>query len=127
MNFVNDVNFVRRIGGRVFARFAQFADLFDAVVAGAVNFEHVERTAFSDFNAAGIGVVEVNFGSAGAIQRLGKNAGDGGFAGAARAAKKIRVCDALLRDGVAERLGDVLLADDIGEALRAIFAGNDLI
>ena len=35
--------------------------------------------------------------------------------------------DAVLLDGVRERLGDVLLADDVGETLRPIFSGYDLI
>jgi hypothetical protein len=37
------------------------------------------------------------------------------------------VRDALLLDGVGERLGDVLLPDDLGEPLRAVFSGDDLI
>jgi len=41
--------------------------------------------------------------------------------------KKIRVGDALLRDGVGERLRDVFLSDNVGETLRAVFAGDDLI
>ena len=127
VNFVNDVDFERRIGGRVFAGLAQFADLFDAVVARAVNFQNVERAAFGDFNAARILVVEIDFRAAGAVQAFGEDAGDGGLAGAARAAKQVGVRDALLLDGVGERLGDVLLPDDVGEPLRAVFSGDDLI
>ncbi len=67
------------------------------------------------------------FGSAVAVQAFGEDAGDGGFAGAARAAKQIGVRDALLLDGVGERLGDVFLADDVGETLRAVLSGYDLI
>ena len=47
--------------------------------------------------------------------------------GAARPAKQIGVRDALLLDGVGERLRDVLLPDDVGETLRAVFSGYDLI
>jgi hypothetical protein len=32
-----------------------------------------------------------------------------------------------LPDGVGQRLGDVLLADDVGETLRAVLSGDDLI
>ena len=106
---------------------AQLADLVDAAVAGAVDFEHVERAAFGDFLAARIVVVEIHLRAAGAVQAFGKNAGDGGLAGAARAAEKIGVGDAVLLDGVGERLRDMLLADDIGETLRAILSGYDLI
>ena len=31
------------------------------------------------------------------------------------------------RDGVGQGLGDMLLADDVGEALRAVFARYDLV
>ncbi len=49
VNFVNDVDFELRIGRRVFAGLAQFAHLFDAVVARAVNFQNVQRAALGDF------------------------------------------------------------------------------
>ena len=97
VNFVNDVNLELRIGRRVFAGLAQFAHLFHAVVARAVNFQHVQRAAFGDFLHARIIVVEIHLRAAGAIQAFGENAGDGGFAGAARPAKQIGVRDAFLR------------------------------
>ena len=33
----------------------------------------------------------------------------------------------ILRDGVAERAHDVILTEDIGEGLRAVFSGEDLV
>jgi len=45
MDFVNDVNFELRVGGRVFAGLAEFAHLLDAVCARAVNFQNVEAAA----------------------------------------------------------------------------------
>ena len=127
VDLVNDVDFELRIGGRVFAGLAEFADLFDAVVARAVNFQNVERAALGNFNAARVLVVKIGFRAAGAIQAFGKNAGDGGLAGAARAAKQVGVRDAFLPDGIGERLRDVFLPDHVGKPLRAVFSGNDLI
>ena len=106
---------------------AQFTDLFDAVVACAVNFKDVERAAFGDFLDVEIFIVEVYFGTAGGVEAFGKDAGDGGFAGAAGAAEKVSVSDALLLDGVGEGLRDVLLADNVSETLWAIFSGDNLI
>jgi hypothetical protein len=37
------------------------------------------------------------------------------------------VGNALLLDGVRQRLRDVFLTDDVSEALRAILSGDDLI
>ena len=127
VDFVDDEDFELRRRRHVFDRLAQLADLLDAVVARAVNFQHVHGTALGDLLAARVGVVEVHLRAGGAVEALGEDAGDGGFAGAARAAEQVGVRDAVLRDGVGERLGDVLLADDIREPLRAIFAGDDLV
>jgi hypothetical protein len=127
VEFVNDVDFELRVRGRVFARLAQFADLLDAVVARAVNFQHVERAAFCDFLGARIAVVKINLRAAGAVQTFCKNSGNCRFTSSTRAAKKIRVRDAFLRDGVGQRLRDVLLSDDVGETLRAVFSGDDLV
>ena len=85
------------------------------------------RAAFGDFLAARVVVVEVHLRPAGAVEAFGEDAGDGGLAGAARAAEQVGVRDAVLLDGVGERLRDVLLADDVGEPLRAILPGYDLI
>ena len=115
------------MGGGVLAGLAELADLFHAVVAGAVDFQHVQRAALGDFDAARIGVIKLHLRAARAVQAFGEDAGDGGLACAARAAEEVGVGDALLGDGVGERLGDVLLADHVGETLRAIFAGDDLI
>ena len=127
VDFVNDVDLELGAGRGVLAGLAQLADLLDAVVAGAVDFEHVQRAAFGDFLAARVVVVEIHLRAAGAIEALGEDAGDGGFAGAARAAKQVGVGDALLLDGVGQRLGDVFLAHHIAEALRPILPGYDLI
>ena len=127
VDFVNDVDFKLGGGGGVFDGVAEIADLFDAVVAGAVDFQNVNGAAFGDLLAAGVVVGEIDAGAVGAIEAFGEDAGDGGLAGAARADEQKGVGDAALRDGVAERLRDVLLADDVREALRAILAGYDLV
>ena len=54
---------------------------------------------------AGIVVGEVDFRAAGAVEALGEDAGDGGFARAARPDKQVGVGDAVLRDGVAPGSG----------------------
>jgi hypothetical protein len=37
------------------------------------------------------------------------------------------VGDAVLGDGIGQGLGDMLLADNVGETLRAVFARYDLV
>ena len=127
MNFVDDVDFEFRCRRRVFDRVAQFPDFFDAAVAGAVNFQHVERAAVGNLPATGVIVIEICLRAAFAIEALGEDAGDGGFAGAARATEEVGVGDAVLPNGIGQRLGDMLLADDVAEALRPVLTRYDLI
>jgi hypothetical protein len=127
VNFVNNVDFELRIGGRVSAGFPQFTDLFDAIVTRAVDFEDIERAALGDFFASRVVFLEINFRAAGTVQAFRENARDGRFPGATGATKEIRVRDALLLDCLGERFGNVLLADNLAESLRPIFSRYYLI
>ena len=85
------------------------------------------RAALGDFIGARIIVGEIDLGAVGAIEAFGENPGDGGFAGAARADEEVGVGNAVLGDRIGQRLGDMLLADNVGETLRAVFARYDLV
>ena len=52
-----------------------------------------------------------------------ENAGDGGLADAAVAGEDVAVRDAVPRERVQERTGDVILSNDVSEAKRAVLAG----
>ena len=127
VDLVDVVDLELPAGGGEADGFAQVADLFDAVVRGAVDFQHVERAAFGDLDADVLVGVEVGFRAVGAVERLGENAGGGGLAGAARADEKIGVGEALLGDGVAQGAHDVVLSEDVVEGFGSVFAGEDLI
>ena len=58
-----------------------------------------------------------------AIERHGQDSGDGGFADAAMSTEDVPMSDSLLLEGVAQSASHVILAGDVGEALRAVFAG----
>ncbi len=58
----------------------------------------------------------------GAVERLGQDAGRAGLARAARPGEEIGVGHPLLAQGIAQRLGDVLLADDLVKGLAAPLA-----
>ena len=117
----------RELAGAYLQVSRQLAHLFDAVIAGAVDFEHVQGPALGDFDAARVFVVEIHLGAVGAVEAFGEDAGDGGFAGAAGAAEEVGMGDALLFDGVRQRLGDMLLAYDVAETLGTVFSGYDLV
>ena len=60
-------------------------------------------------------------------QRLGQDARRAGLADAARAGEQEGVVDAVLGDGVRQRARDVLLADQLREALRPVLARQDQV
>ncbi len=123
----NFLAYQARIGRGELDGLAQLANLVHAVVAGPVDLEHVQRPALANFLTAGVLVVELDPGPVGAIQALGKDAGDGGFPGAAGADEQVGMGDPLLPDRIDQRLGDMVLADHIGEPLWAVLARYYLI
>ncbi len=58
-----------------------------------------------------------------AVERSCEDTRDGGLADAAMAGKNVAVSDAVLRERVEQRSGDVILSDDVGEELGAVLAG----
>ena len=127
MDLIDVVDAVLADGGGVVHAFSEGADVIDAVVGGPVDFGDVEGAAFGDFDADGVGGVEVCFGAVGAVEGFGEDAGGGGFSGAARADEEVGVGEAVLGDGVAQGADDVVLSEDVVEGFGAIFPGEDLI
>jgi hypothetical protein len=105
----------------------QVADLFDAIVARAVDFEDIEAVAAGNF-AAGIAFAARILGRAfDAIERLGKNAGGGRFAHPARSDKKISVGQPVALHRIAQGAHHGVLTEDLFESLRTVFAGENLV
>ena len=129
VGLVEDVDLVTVAGGRVAGCVAQFANLVDATVGGGVNLDDIDGVAGADLGAGFAGLAWLGGGArraadgVAAVEGHGEDACDGGLADAAMAAEDVSVGDAVLQERVGERDGDVVLADDVGEALRAVFAG----
>ena len=62
-----------------------------------------------------------------AVQTFGENAGDGGFAYAARAREQIGVVQPPVGKGVLQGFNNVLLPNEIGEGFGSPFAGENLV
>ena len=127
VHLVDDVDLELRRGRRVHTGLAQLTHLIDAVVAGAVDLQHVDRAALGDLVALRIVIGKIDLRPVGAVEALGKNPRQGRLAGSPWPAEQIGVRDSLTTDGVGQRLADVILADDIAEALRTVFPGYDLV
>ena len=127
VHFVDNVDFEPRLSRRITCVLAQLAHLFDAVVARAVDLEHVEAIARRDLAA----VIAHAAGSHGwpvdAIERFRQNTCGGCLARATRADEQISVREPVLQDSILERTRDVLLPDNIVERLRPIFTREHLV
>ena len=120
VDFVDDVDLEPRAAGTNADVLTQLADLVDAAVAGPVDLQHVDVLARADALADVALVAGRRRGALFAIQRLGEDAGGGRLAHAPRPGEQIGVAYAVAGDRVLQRLGDVLLADQLRETLRAI-------
>ena len=97
----------------------------DAVVAGAVDLEHVHVLAGGDALADVAFAAGRGRRSLLAVERLGEDAGGRGLADAACSGEEIGVGDAVALEGVGQGAGDRLLADEVGEGLRPIAPRQD--
>ncbi len=127
MDFVDDVDAVLSAKGRELHVLANLPHVVDAGIGGAVDLHHIDGGALCDFEAVDAGVAGVAGWSLFAVQRLGQNAGDRGFADSAGAGKEIGMRNAFRVDRIHQRLNDVRLADHIIERAGSVFSGGDLI
>ena len=129
VRLVEDVDLVLVARGAVAGGVAELADLVDAAVGGGVDLDDVDGVAGADLGAgladvAGLGGgAELAADGVAAVERHGQDAGDGGLADAAVAGEDVAVGDAVLGERVHQGHGDVVLSDDVGEALGTVFAG----
>ncbi|EKY07669.1 hypothetical protein HMPREF9120_00948 [Neisseria sp. oral taxon 020 str. F0370] len=111
VHFVDDIDFVFARGGGVLGVFQYFADVVDAGVGGGVDFQKVDVASGVDVAAAlafaaGFAVLRLF-----AVEAFGEDAGDGGFADAARAGEQVGVVQTAFVEGVLQGFDDVFLAD----------------
>lgn len=127
MHFVDQIYLVTPLGRRVSNVFTELADVFDTVVAGTINLDHIETVAAGNL-AAVIAFAAWRYrGSFHAIERLCQNPCGRCFSDAARADEEVRVSEAILCDGVFQRARDVRLPDQIIESLGSVFPRENLV
>mmetsp|Transcript_38418 Transcript_38418/g.106772 ORF Transcript_38418/g.106772 Transcript_38418/m.106772 type:complete len:258 (-) Transcript_38418:416-1189(-) len=110
----------------------QLRDLLDAAVGGGIELHVVDEAALVDVaagvaHATGLGGDAALAVGPGAVQALGQDARHRRLADAARAGEQIGMVQPALGQGVGQGLHDMLLADELLETLRAVFAGQDLV
>ena len=125
VDFVDDVDLESVSRGRVLDGVADFADLVDAAVGGAVELEDVDVAPFLDLAAGAALPAGLVGGPVLAVEGHGEDARAGGLADAAGAGEEDGVRHASGVDRVAHGPRDVFLSRQIVEGLRAPFSGED--
>jgi hypothetical protein len=127
VHFVDQINFVTALGWRITNVVAQLAHIFDAVVAGAIDLDHVEAIARGDLPAIVANAAWRNGRPLDAIERLCQNACGRCFADAAWTDKEIGMGQPVLRDRVFQRARHMRLPNEIVESLRPIFSRENFV
>ena len=122
MHLVDDIHLILAGAGGIGGLVPQVADIVHAVVGGCVHLHHVQQAAVVDALAdlalpAGVAIYWMQ-----AVDRLGKNFGAGGLAGAAHAGKQIRMAYAPCGDLVFQGSHDGTLTHHILKPLGSPFA-----
>ena len=100
VDLIDVVDLVAATRRGVFHALPQVADLVHAVVACAVDLQHIQAVALGDLFADRVIVIKLHAGSIGAVQRHGKDARGGRLSRATRPDEKISMSQPILRDGI---------------------------
>ena len=127
VHLVDDIHALAHIGGGEHRLVAQGAHVVHAVVGRGVELDHVEDRPVVDAAAGGALIARIAVNRVLAVDRLGQDLGAGGLAGAARADEQVGMGQPSGLDLLFQRLGNMLLADDVVKRLRPVFAVESLI
>ena len=127
VDFVDDINFEMPFARGVTDVVPQFAHLFDAVVARAINLEHIQAVAGRDFLAAVANAARRYRRAIYAVERLRQNPGRRSLPDPARSHEKVGVREPFLLDRVLQRSRHVCLSNEVVERLGTIFSRENLI
>ena len=128
MHLINDVELIPAVRRRVFDVLDDnLPDFIDLRVRGRIELEHIERVAGGNLLARVADAARRDCRSVNAVQRFREDSRGRRFSGAARAEKNVRMCQAVLLDGILERAGDVILPDDFAERLGPVFSGKNRV
>ena len=122
VHFVDDVDGVAALGGRVLRAVAEVTDFVDAAVRCGVDLVDVDGRAVLDGAAALACAARLGAVGVLAVQRHREDLRRARLARAARPREEVRMAEPACRDGLRERARHVLLADEVREPARPPFS-----
>ncbi|RAO03029.1 hypothetical protein GUI43_05353 [Micromonospora noduli] len=124
VRLVDDVDLEAAAGRREEGALAQLAGVVDTAVAGRVDLDHVDRAgAVGGQRAAGVTLAaRLGSGALLTVERAGHDPGAGGLAAATGAGEEVGVVEPSAAQRLRQRLGHVLLTDDLSEGTRPVLA-----
>ena len=132
VHFVDHVDLVAAFGRRIHGALKKLRHILDGAVRGRIHLDIVNEASFINraaglADAAGVrGDAALAVGAA-AVERLGENARNRGFADAAGAGKEIGVMQTPFGEGARQRRDHVVLADDRLKVMGAPLARKYLV
>lgn len=127
VDFVDQVDLAGSAAGRIGGVVPEFANIFHAIVAGAIDFQNIKATALRDFLAGIAFPTGRGGGPLLAIQRLGQNAGRGRLADPPWTHEKIGLSDPSGGNGILQGAGDVFLPDHFFKGPGTVFSGKNAV
>ncbi len=120
VNFVDVIDLVSRPARPQRGILPQLAHLLDTIIAGTVDFDHVDILPGGNCLADVARLTRAFSRPLHTIEALREDPCDGRLPDPARSAEKIRLGDPVQTDGVPERVDDMVLADNVLKPLRPV-------
>ena len=122
MRLIEDEHLVPVAGRRIDGALTQVASVVDAVVAGRVDLDDVERARSPAGQIAAAGAFAAGHRGRAllAVEAPGQDPRRGGLSAPARTGEEVGMVDAAALDGGLQRIGHMLLTDDLVEGLWAV-------
>ena len=127
VHLVDQVDLEARAGGGVLHVVQQLAGVLHLGPRGGIDLQQVDAAPLGDLLAGTAAAAGLRTHPGLAVQALGKDARNGGLAHAAGAGEQVGVVQAVVIQGIYQRLTHMLLTDQFTESAGAPFAGENLV
>ena len=122
MDFVDEIDLVAPLGGRVLHVLQELPGVIDSRPGGRVHLDQVDEAPLINSNACRTDATGLSYDTVDAIERLGQDPGQRSLPHPAGTREEIRMVEAFCGQRVHQRLDDMTLANQLLEASGPPFA-----